>query len=89
MYESLKTICTIANKIHADVTAIIIAEGIKGNIVELMVTKNPKQGVKLEIRLLLMGEPGSGKSTLLGVIKSGENDNGKGYSRTKVFTHKD
>jgi GTPase len=36
-----------------------------------------------------MGEPGSGKSTLLGVIKSGEKDDGKGYSRTKVFTHKD
>jgi len=50
---------------------VIVAEGIKGNIVELMVTKDPQQGVKLEIRLLLMGEPGSGKSTLLGVIKSG------------------
>lgn len=71
MYESLKTICTIANKIHATITAVAIADGIKGNIVELMVTKNQKQGVKLEIRLLLMGEPGSGKSTLLGAIKSG------------------
>jgi GTPase len=71
MYESLKTICTLANKIHANVTVVIAAEGLKGNIVELMVTKDPQQGVKLEIRLLLMGEPGSGKSTLLGVIKSG------------------
>lgn len=89
MYESLKTICTIANKVHADVTAVSLVEGIKGNIAELMITKNQKQGVKLEIRLLLMGEPGSGKSTLLGMIKSGEKDNGQGYARTKVFQHKD
>lgn len=54
-----------------------------------MVTKNQKQGVKLQIRLLLIGESNSGKSTLLGVIKSGQKDDGKGYSRTKVFTHKD
>lgn len=33
MYESLKTICTIANKIHASITAVAIADGIKGNIV--------------------------------------------------------
>lgn len=85
----MRTICTIANKAHADVTALRVIEGIKGNIVELMITKTQKQGVKLEIRLLLMGEPGSGKSTLLGVIKSGEKDDGKGYSRTKVFQHKD
>ena len=47
MYESLKTICTLANKIHANVTVVIVAEGIKGNIVELMVTKDPQQGIKL------------------------------------------
>jgi len=47
MYESLKTICTIANKIHADITAVRVSEGIKGNIAELMVTKNQKQGIKL------------------------------------------
>lgn len=47
MFESLKTICTIANKVHADITAVRISEGIKGNIVELMVTKHQKQGVKL------------------------------------------
>lgn len=42
----------------------------------------------MEIRLLLFGQSGSGKSTLLGVLKSGEKDDGKGYSRVKVFTHK-
>lgn len=71
-----------------DVTALKISEGIKGIIAELMIRKNQKQGIKLEIRLLLFGEPGSGKSTLLGVLTSGENDNGNGYTRSKVFTHK-
>ena len=55
---------------------------------ELIIRKIHLQGVKLEIRLLLFGESGSGKSTLLGVLKSGEKDDGKGYARVKVFTHK-
>ena len=88
MYESLKTVCTLATKVRMDITAVRIIEGIKGNIVELMIRKNQKQGVKLEIRLLMFGEPGSGKSTLLGVLTTGEPDDGKGYTRTKVFTHK-
>lgn len=53
-----------------------------------MIRKAHRQGVKLEIRLLLFGESGSGKSTLLGVLKSGEKDDGKGHARVKVFTHK-
>jgi len=35
----------------------------------------------------LFGDSGSGKSTLLGVLKSGENDDGKGHCRVKVFSH--
>jgi len=53
-----------------------------------MVRHIPKHGIKLEIRLLLFGDSGSGKSTLLGVLKSGEKDDGKGYCRLKVFTHR-
>lgn len=53
-----------------------------------MVRKRQRQGVKLEIRLLLLGDCGSGKSTLLGVLKTGENDDGKGKTRSKVFIHK-
>ena len=71
MYQSLKTICTLANRVRADVTAFRIHEGLKGNIVELLIRKNQKPRINLEIRLLLLGEPGSGKSTLLGVLKSG------------------
>ncbi len=38
--------------------------------------------------MLLFGESGSGKSTLLGSLISGQKDDGKGYCRLKVFTHK-
>ena len=36
----------------------------------------------------MFGQPGSGKSTLLGVLTSGQKDDGKGYTRSKIFTHK-
>jgi GTPase len=55
---------------------------------ELVIRQRHRQGVKLEIRVLLLGESGSGKSTLLGVLKSGEMDNGKGSARGNVLTHK-
>ena len=66
-----------------------VSEGIRGLIVELMIRQAQKQGIKLEIRLLLFGESGSGKSTLLGVLKSGEKDDGRGHCRLKLFTHPD
>jgi len=65
-----------------------VTEGLKGLVVELVIRQRHRQGVKLEIRCLLLGDPGSGKSTLLGVLKSGENDNGKGSARGSVLTHK-
>lgn len=65
-----------------------VGEGLKGLIIELMIRQIHRQGIKLEIRLLLFGESGSGKSTLLGGLKSGEKDDGKGFCRVKVFTHK-
>ena len=65
-----------------------VTEGIKGLVVELVIRQRHRQGVKLQIRVLLIGSSGSGKSTLLGVLKSGEKDNGKGSARQKVLTHK-
>ena len=46
MYESLKTICTVANKVRMAVTAVRISQGIKGNIAELMIRKSQKNGLK-------------------------------------------
>jgi GTPase len=70
MFESLRTICYLASKIRTDVLVLRVSEGIRGLIVELMIRQAQKQGIKLEIRLLLLGDSGSGKSTLLGVLKS-------------------
>jgi elongation factor 1-alpha len=78
MFESLKTICTVAQKIKADVIILKVSQGIKGKIVELMIRKANIQGAQLEIKALLFGESGSGKSTLLGVLRTGEMDDGKG-----------
>jgi hypothetical protein len=47
MFESLKTICYLANKIQTDVMVLRVSEGIKGLIVELMIRKIHRQGVKL------------------------------------------
>jgi elongation factor 1-alpha len=78
----------LAGRVGADVMVLRVTEGFKGLVAELVLRKIQRQGVKLEIRVLLLGESGSGKSTLLGVLKSGERDNGKGHAREKVFTHK-
>ena len=65
-----------------------VSDGFDGLVIELIIRERHRQGVTMEIRVLLLGESGSGKSTLLGVLKSGEKDNGKGYARGKVLTHK-
>lgn len=88
MLESLRTICLLANRVGADVMVLRVSDGFKGLILELLIRKRQRMGVKLEVRVLLSGESGSGKSTLLGVLKSGEKDDGKGTARLKVFTHK-
>ncbi len=89
MFESLKTICYIAQKIYAyEVMVLKVSQGIRGLIIELMIRKRHRLGIKLEVRVLLFGDPGSGKSTLLGCLKSGEQDDGKGLTRMKVFSNK-
>ena len=88
MLESLKTICLLAGRVRADVMVLKVSDGFDGLVIELIIRERHRQGVTMEIRVLLLGESSSGKSTLLGVLKSGEKDNGKGYARGKVLTHK-
>lgn len=38
--------------------------------------KGLKDGINLDIRVLLLGESGSGKTSLLGVLSTGQLDNG-------------
>ena len=55
MFESLKTICKIAQRLKTDVIILRMTQGIKGKVAELMVRKSNSQGVKLEIRILMFG----------------------------------
>lgn len=43
----------------------------------MIVRKGQKEGIKLDVRLLLLGETGSGKTSLLGVMSTGLYDDGK------------
>ena len=46
-----------------------------------MVRRAIRDGVKLDIRILMLGESGSGKTSLLGVLSTGQLDNGNGLAR--------
>jgi GTPase len=43
-----------------------------------------KESIKLDIRILLLGETGSGKTSLLGVLTTGEADDGEGLARARI-----
>ena len=51
--------------LKADVVLLKMRQGWRGKIAELMVRRNQKEGIKLDIRIMLLGCPGSGKSTLV------------------------
>lgn len=51
----------------------------------MIVRKAQKDGIKLDVRLLLLGETGSGKTSLLGVMSTGVYDDGKGLARMKIL----
>lgn len=78
----------MANCLKAEVILLRMKKGIKGNYAELMVRQGQKEGIKLDIRIMLLGDFESGKSTLIGVLTSGSLDNGKGLARMKVLCHK-
>lgn len=78
----------MANCLKAEIILLRMKKGIKGNYGELMVRQGQKEGIKLDIRIMLLGDYKSGKSTLIGVLTSGSLDNGKGLARMKVLSHK-
>jgi hypothetical protein len=51
----LKTICLLAGRIGADVNVLRVSEGFKGLVIELVIRKRQRMGVKLEVRVLLSG----------------------------------
>ena len=55
----------MASRLKADVVILNIANGFKGRMAQVMVRQNQKEGIKIDIRIALMGDHGSGKSTLV------------------------
>ena len=51
------------------------------------IRRNIKDGIKIDINILLLGDTGSGKSTLLSVLANNELDNGKGLMRGKILNY--
>lgn len=78
----------MANINKADVVVLKMSVGLQGKIAQLIVRQNIKEGIKLDIRVLLLGDSGVGKSTVVSVLTNGELDNGKGMARDKLLSHK-
>jgi hypothetical protein len=47
MLESLRTICLLAGRVCADVLVLRVSDGFKGLVVELVIRKRQRLGVKL------------------------------------------
>lgn len=55
----------MAYRLKAEVIILNVSNGFKGKIAEVLVRQTIKEGIKIEIRMALMGDHGSGKSTLV------------------------
>lgn len=61
----LETLCYMASKLKADVVILKMKKGQGGKIAEVMVRENQREGIKLDLRIMVVGEEGVGKSTLV------------------------
>ncbi|KRX03195.1 Translation protein, beta-barrel domain [Pseudocohnilembus persalinus] len=87
MKQSLRNLSCIASQLKATLFMYPMVNGYYGKIQKVMVKQNIKETIKLDTRILLLGDSCSGKSTLLGVLLTGERDNGKGLARSRILTH--
>lgn len=55
----------MATRMKSDMVVLSFSQGFKGKIAEVMIRQNEKEGIKIEIRIAMMGEHGSGKTTLV------------------------
>ena len=78
MKESLGTLFFMARNLNAQLMVTKVKSGIEGDISEVKVRRNEIEGIKIDIKITLLGGEGAGKSTLIGVLISGKKDNGKG-----------
>lgn len=63
-----ETLYELASKLKSEVNVLNFSNGFKGKTAEVMIRQNKKEGIKIEIRMAVMGQHGSGKSTLVNEI---------------------
>jgi elongation factor 1-alpha len=78
MKESLGTLFFMARNLNAQLLVTKVKKGLEGFISEVKVRRNELEGIKIDIKITMLGSEGAGKSTLIGVLISGKKDNGKG-----------
>ena len=76
MIESLGTLFFMARNLNAQLMVTQVKKGYEGEICEVKVTRNEIEGIKIDIKITMLGGEGAGKSTLIGVLISGQKDNG-------------
>jgi len=74
----------MASNLKADIIILRMRDGYEGKSAEVLVRSNHREGIKLDIKIMLLGDKQSGKSTLIGVLTSGQLDDGSGSARMIV-----
>ena len=88
MDESLSNLESMATRVRAKMIVLRRQKGMQGEVAEVMVNKREREGVIMDVRVILLGSGHSGKSTLIGVMTNGKLDNGKGEARLNVCKHR-
>ena len=65
MFIAIETLCLIASSLKVDVALIQMGDGYEGKHAEIGIRSNQKDGIKLDIKIMLLGDKQSGKSTLV------------------------
>ena len=85
---SKATLQSLAEALDCDCTLLRQCVAEKGKTEEYLIRQRYDCDDFLEVKVAVVGNVDAGKSTLLGVLTHGELDNGRGYSRQKLFRHK-
>ena len=85
---SKATLQSLAESIDCDCTLLRQCSSENGKTEEYLIRRRNNCNDFLEVKVAVVGNVDAGKSTLLGVLTYGELDNGRGYSRQKLFRHK-
>ena len=88
LVKSKATLHDLAEAINCDCTFLRQRVADKGIVEEYLVRRRHNEHDFLEVKVAVVGNVDAGKSTLLGVLTHCELDNGRGYSRQKLFRHK-